>query len=140
MIDWPEVAPNFEETCDRVQAWAQSIFTWRDDSQVWDMPEFWATADEMEQRFTGNNIVGDCDDYASLCVHALRRMAIEARYLTCWTETGGYHCICLARENGKALVLDNRFKVPMPRQALYLIGYKFDRMSGVAPGDDWALA
>ena len=150
-INWPvkiEGEP-FERTCLRVQQWAQRVFQWRDDQQVWGMPEFWATADELDARFCASMptaadgivdgvVIGDCDDYAGLCLHALRRLGIDARYLTCWCETGGYHCVCLAQHDGEALVLDNRYGQPMSRHDLWLQGYKFDAMSGLHPGDDWA--
>jgi len=138
-INWPVRIDGepFERTCLRVQQWADGIFIWEDDQKVWGVPEFWATADELEANFIANNgrVIGDCDDRAGLCVHALRLIGVEARYLTCWTELGGYHCPCVARHDGEALVLDNRFGPPMTREQLYLIGYKFDRMSGANPND-----
>jgi len=141
-LNWPVKIDGepFERTCLRVQEWAQGIFVWRDDQQVWGVPEYWASADELETMAArnGGRVIGDCDDYASLCLHALREMGVEARYLTAWCETGGYHCVCLARHDGEALVLDNRFGPPMDRQQLYLSGYKFDRMSGLSPRDSWA--
>jgi predicted transglutaminase-like cysteine proteinase len=142
MLIWPDSieGESFSRTCERVQAWAQSIFEWRDDQQVWGEPDFWASPAELEAKFADGKLVGDCDDYAGLCVHALRMLGLEARCLLCWCETGGYHATCLARSPDKTWVLDNRFQNVMSRKELEATGYKWHVMSSARAGGIWSEA
>jgi predicted transglutaminase-like cysteine proteinase len=75
---------------------------------------------------------GDCEDFALACRMLCRKAGIESRLVTCWTETGGYHCVL---ESG-GWVLDNRHTTLTTKDNL---PYRWDRISGFNAGDPWKV-
>lgn len=117
-------------TVDEIFADAKSRFNWVSDQATFGKSEYWATLKELEVRSQRNEITGDCDDFAELCVHTLRANGYPARFVFCQTESGEYHCV--AETNG--VILDNRKAFPTPQN---LIPYTWISISGFKPGDPW---
>lgn len=99
---------------------------YRTDQEQFGQEEHWVDAMTTHK--------GDCEDHAIAKFHLLRAdgWPLEAFKLgLCWVETGGYHCILVVTEDGKDLVLDNRYPYPMPWKDL---PYKWDRFYIPAEG------
>lgn len=139
MLAWPTPRGDFEHQCLNIFNWAQGIFFWTEDQQVWHLPEFWATESDLEKNYEENNgrILDDCDGFAAMCVVAARKVGLRSVFATCRTETGGYHCVCIIRRDNEALMLDNRQGRPLSITEAERIGYVFDMCSGEAPGEPW---
>lgn len=74
---------------------------------------------------------GDCEDYA---IAKLRLLLAEGwpreafKIGLCWVETGEYHAVLIATEDGEDWVLDNRHPEPTRWQdCVANQGYKFDK-------------
>jgi predicted transglutaminase-like cysteine proteinase len=117
-------------TVDSIFADAKGRFFWKDDRTVFGKNEYWATLEELQAQSQRNEITGDCDDFAELCVRNLRANGFPARFVFCQVETGGYHCV--AATGG--MILDNRQNFPTPQSKL---PYKWISISGFAAGDPW---
>lgn len=117
-------------TVDEIFKDAKSRFGWADDSSTFGNAEYWATLKELQARSQRGEITGDCDDFAEMCVRALRDNGLPARFVFCQVETGGYHCV--AESDG--VILDNRQNFPTPQAKL---PYTWISISGFAAGDPW---
>lgn len=101
------------------------------DQQQFDKPDHWMSVSEIrEQLASQGHLIGDCDDFASLCVMLARRDGLPARFVLCLTETGEPHLI--AEVDG--WVLCNRQTDVMRRDDL---DYTYVSVSGFAPGESW---
>ncbi|MBI3715073.1 MAG: hypothetical protein HY255_03650 [Betaproteobacteria bacterium] len=135
-MEWPVNA-----TPQQVFEWAVKHFAYHSDIEVWGMPEFWATPEDLnaDAAKNGGVVYGDCDDFAGLCVHALRANGHPARYVTvatevCPSDTPFDHCV--AESNG--LLFDCRYLQGLQSvDDLEVVGYRFIEMSGLQPGDPW---
>ena len=86
----------------------RNLFVWACDMEQFGVPEHWASnADDVEQ---GRVFRQDCDGFSLTCAELLERRGFETallRIALCWTETNGYHAVCVA----DGLILDNRQRV-----------------------------
>jgi predicted transglutaminase-like cysteine proteinase len=119
-----------------VHDWAQAHFEWTPDGDVWKVPEYWATWEELR---TSDVVKGDCDDFAAMCIAACRHLGYDAYYATCWDESGRYHCVCIVMLSPNAhYVLDNRHGALETKQSLENLGYSWDSISGKEPNQPWS--
>jgi len=115
-----------------VFAQAKAIFGWADDRTAFGKVEYWGTYQELIAMFQERKqVIGDCEDFAALCVRPLREAGYEARFILCLTESDDPHCVCEC--NG--MILDNRQVYPTPIE--FLDKYKFLAASGTVPGEPW---
>ena len=143
-MDFPGHKEDLEDTVQGVHQWALHRFVyvpdeerWKNSPDLW-MDEHWETDAELVADLDTKGFVsGDCDAFAKLCWLALRKLNIPARLVFCYTETGGGHLVCEA----SGWVLDNRYMTVVSRQELEeRIGYRWQSMSGFAPGEAWTQA
>ncbi len=67
--------------------------------------DHWSFPKEVDGKF-----LDDCDGYAVAKKTVLKdSYGIDAYLALCWTETGGYHAVCMVHTDRGAYVLDNRF-------------------------------
>lgn len=135
MLNWP-----LEQDLDVIHSWVNDHFVWTPDQEVWQMPEFWATEEELEQNAAkhGGIVRDDCDGHAALFVIACRKLRMPARFLTVAyppIDSKWDYNHCVAESSGR--VSDNRYPRLETRSGLEAAGYKFYSMSGFHPGDDW---
>ena len=108
-------------------------FVYQDDLQTFGKPEHWATPQELIPLIESvGEFHGDCDDFAAMCVHEMRKAGHPARFIFCHCP-GGYHLV--AECNG--WVLDNRYTDVMTKPLLERDGYSWISASGTKPGDSW---
>ncbi len=117
-------------TADEIFKDIKNRFGWADDHATFGLNEYWATFQELQARSRRGEITGDCDDFAEMCVHALRSNGLPARFVFCQVETGEFHCV--AETDG--MILDNRQNFPTPQAKL---PYKWISVSGLKAGDPW---
>ncbi len=135
-MDWP-----VNVTPDQVFSWAYKRFEWHADAEIWVWPEFWAAPDELAKDAGEHNgvVFGDCDDFAGMCVHALRSNGFPARYVVVKTEQCPANIPydhCVAESDGQ--IFDCRYgQGTQSRGDLEAAGYTFVQMSGLAPDDPW---
>jgi predicted transglutaminase-like cysteine proteinase len=79
------------------------------------------------------NVTGDCEDFALACRQLLRENNLPSRLVYCEDETGAGHLVL----ESSGHILDNRQRTVVSMQKLHAVGYKFIRISGFEPGDDW---
>lgn len=95
-----------------------SRFTWVSDSDLFGVPD--KIVDLYPAWVRGEQVRGDCDDFAFLCAEAFYRSGLVAkdglRFGLCILPSGGAHCVCLVRLPGGSwvnpddiLVADNMF-------------------------------
>lgn len=110
---------------------AKRMFVSTSDQSAFGKAEYWASYPELQAMLdkTGK-LIGDCEDYASWCVHKLREAGLPARFVLCQTETGEWHCV--AETDGD--VLDNRQDFITPQDKL---PYKWHSISGFGPREPW---
>jgi len=120
-------------TLHHLHAQALQQFRYVSDQRAYGVDEHWLAPDEIRRQLAGNGFVlGDCDDFASLCVMLARQQGLPARFVLCLTERGEAHLI--AEVNG--WVLDNRFPDVVRRDD---INYTWLTISGFSAGDPWRL-
>jgi hypothetical protein len=109
MLDWPTKKQHYEDDADfylRIFRWAMSHFAYDSDEDVWNEPDHWDSLEDLESLVVAKGrIVGDCDDFAQLCRHALAKLDIPTRLVICTVENGGLHCVA---ETPEGWVFDNR--------------------------------
>lgn len=116
-----------------IHAAARQQFRYVPDQQAYGAVDHWLAPDELRRQLAGNGFVlGDCDDFASLCVMLARQQGLPARFVLCITETGESHLV--AEVNG--WVLDNRMDDVVSRDDL---GYTWLAISGHTSGAPWHL-
>ena len=106
-------------------------FRYKSDVEVFKQSEHWIDPSEIKAAIDSLGIVlGDCDDFASLCVFVGRRANKPMRFVICLTETDELHCVA---ECG-GWILDNRQDEVMRRDDL---PYKWIAISGFNRGEPW---
>lgn len=110
---------------------AKHNFRYCTDRDRFGKEEYWIGADEIKQQLNDYGVlVGDCDDFSSMCVMLLRKQNIPARFVFCKTENGEGHLV--AEVDG--WILDNRESEVARRDDL---DYEWLFISGYNPGDSW---
>ena len=75
---------------------------------------------------------GDCEDFALLCRKLLRDKGnANGMLLTCWTETGAYHCVLYI----EGWILDYRYAWVMSNTDLQSTGYVWHKLG--LPNGKW---
>ena len=116
-----------------LHAAALQQFRYVSDLLAFGSDEHWMAPDEIRRQLAGNGFVlGDCDDFASLCVMLARQQGIPARFVMCLTELGEAHLVCEV----DGWVLDNRFPDVVRRDD---INYTWLTISGFSAGEPWRL-
>ena len=110
---------------------AKHNFRYCSDLTKFGKEEYWLSSKEIMGQLSNQGfLVGDCDDFASMCVMLLRKQGIPARFVFCRMEDGGGHLV--AEVNG--WILDNREPEVARRDDL---PYEWVCISGYQPGEDW---
>lgn len=110
---------------------AKASFRYTSDMAVYHECEHWCAPKEMQDQLsTQGYLLGDCDDFASLCVMLARKIGLPARFVLCLTETDETHLVCEI----DGWVLDNRRPDVTRRDDL---NYTWLAISGYAKGDPW---
>lgn len=110
---------------------AKARFNYCPDREVFGEEEHWIDPSEIRKQLAAQGFVlGDCDDFASLCVMLARQQGIPARFMVCLTEAGEPHAV--GEVDG--WILDNRQQDVMRRDDL---DYSWLVISGFLPGEDW---
>lgn len=110
---------------------AKSHFQYASDIATYGKEEHWISPSEMQAQFSQRGyIVGDCDDFASMCVMLARMRGAPARFVFCLTESKEAHLVCEI----EGWILDNRHASVMRRDDL---DYEWVSISGYAKGDPW---
>ena len=108
-------------------------FCYKTDMEVFHKVDYWVGPDEIQADLKKFGMhIGDCDDFASMCVVRCRKVRLLARFVYCITETKESHLVC--EVNG--WILDNRFPRVMRRDDLK---YSWIAVSGFNKGDQWEL-
>jgi len=92
-----------------VQAEVNARITFRDDTEIYGMPDVWVVLDRPGY--------GDCEDYAITKKHELIRRgwrADQLRMVAVITETGERHAVLVVATDRGDYVLDNREARPVP--------------------------
>lgn len=114
-----------------VFAGAKSRFHYLSDEQAFGQEEHWISPAEVGLQLANQGyILGDCDDFASLCVMSARSLGLPARFVLCLTEDGGTHLVCEV----DGWILDNRQQDVTMRDDL---AYTWLAISGFAGGEPW---
>lgn len=104
---------------DKVLRRVNDKFQYDSDSSIYGESDYWNLASEI----TGWR--GDCEDHALLCRSLLReKNDIGSMLLTCWTETGQYHCVLYVQ----GWVLDVRHSRVMSNADLEKMGYRWHKV------------
>lgn len=110
---------------------AVASFRYNSDISVYHETEHWCTPSELRDQLSeAGLILGDCDDFASLCVYLGRKVGLPMRFVLCLTETGETHLV--AEVDG--WILDNRQDTVRARDDLR---YVWLGISGYTKGDQW---
>lgn len=110
---------------------AKHQFNYCADIAAFGKVEYWLGSDEIKEQLSHHGcLIGDCDDFASLCIMLLRSQQIPARFVFCRTETGEGHLV--AEVDG--WILDNREQEVARRDDL---NYEWLFISGYHANDDW---
>ncbi|WP_203466403.1 transglutaminase domain-containing protein [Dechloromonas sp. TW-R-39-2] len=112
---------------------AKHQFYYQADLKAFGKVEYWiGPAEIREQLATQGVVVGDCDDFASLCVMHARAQGLPARFVLCLTEAGESHLVCEI----EGWVLDNR-QSEVERQDD--LDYSWLAVSDYVAGGDWRI-
>jgi predicted transglutaminase-like cysteine proteinase len=110
----------------------KNLFIWASDQEHYGVPDKWMSfADEVER---GEVFKQDCDGFSLTCAELLVRRGVPKaaiRIALCWTETGGYHAVCVCRDE----VLDNRQRTVKGWDQLR--GYRWDKSMGLEEPGIW---
>lgn len=110
---------------------AKASFRHGSDMAVYHASEHWCSPSEMRDQMSRvGAVLGDCDDFASLCVMLCRKTGVPARFVLCLTEHGESHLV--AEVDG--WIFDNREAHVVARDDL---DYTWLAISGFNPGDPW---
>lgn len=107
---------------------AKLHFHYESDILVFKESEHWITPAEIAK--CSGVVLGDCDDFASLCVFLGRRANLPFRFVLCNTELGDLHCVA----ESEGWILDNRQSDIIRRDDL---DYEWLCFSGFEPGEPW---
>lgn len=87
------------------------------------------------ENYDGSQIIkDDCDGFCLAVRALLRKASIPSRLVYCEINGAGH---LVVEVNG--WVLDNRQNTVVANTLLKVLGYKFLRISGFAPGDPWRM-
>ena len=115
----------------QVFAAAKASFRYASDLTAYHASEHWAGPEEIRQQIADQGFVlGDCDDFASLCVYLGRKVGLPMRFVLCLTEAGESHLV--AEVDG--WIMDNRQYQVERRDDL---GYTWVAISGLVEGAAW---
>ena len=127
----PSGTPVDKPTADDIHASAVFVFRYRADGQRQSSADVWTTPEQIERQIKHlGYFVGDCEDFATWCVHLARRRGLPARLVVCLTEALEPHCVA----DVGGWVLCNRQPAAVAPQAL---PYTWIKASGYHPGDPW---
>lgn len=92
----------------KVNYMVNRLLAYREDHRLWNQEEYWANPVE-----TLNRRAGDCEDYAILKYALLRDLGVsdaDMRIVVLRdTAARQYHAVLSVRQDGKWMILDNRF-------------------------------
>lgn len=89
----------------QVFAAAKTSFRYDSDMDVYHVTEHWVTVDEIQDQLSRAGVImGDCDDFASLCVCLGRKLGMPMRFVLCLTEDGDTHLVA----EMEGWIFDNR--------------------------------
>lgn len=92
----------------QVNAMVNRMLSYKEDDQLWQNPEYWASPSE-----TLGRLAGDCEDYAILKYALLRDLGVKDEDMRIVvlrdTAVRQYHAVLTVRHKNNWLVLDNRF-------------------------------
>lgn len=112
-------------------ATARQQFRYLPDMLAFGVNEHWMAPAEIRKQLAGNGfVVGDCDDFASLCAMLARQQGMPARFVICLTEQGDSHLVCEV----DGWIFDNRQPGLVGRDDL---DYTWLAISGFSPGEPW---
>lgn len=115
----------------QVFAAAQASFRHCSDTTAYHASEYWVAPAEIRAQIDSQGfILGDCDDFASLCVTLARKLQMPARFVLCLTETDESHLVCEV----DGWILDNRQDTVRARDDLR---YVWLAISGYNKGEPW---
>lgn len=113
-----------------------NMLPYTSDATKYGLPEFWEAAETD----------GDCEDYALAKLQRLKHMGLpisQMRLATCFVEPGSAaekkdrgHGVLLVDLNGKTIVLDNRYPLPMDYD---LLPYEWHKLQ-IAGTQQWEWA
>ena len=113
-----------------------NMLPYTSDADKYGTPEFWEAAETD----------GDCEDYALAKLQRLKHMGMpiqQMRLATCFVEPrvaaekkDRGHGVLLVDLDGKTMVLDNRYPLPMEH---YLLPYEWHKIQ-IAGTQDWEWA
>lgn len=110
---------------------AQAAFRYAPDLTAYHAAEHWCAPAEIGEQLAAQGFfLGDCDDFASLCVTLCRKMQVPARFVLCLTERGESHLVCEV----DGWILDNRQDAVRARDELE---YTWLAISGFNAGEPW---
>lgn len=120
-------------TLHHLHAAALQQFHYVSDMLAFGVEDHWISPAEIQQQLAQHGrVLGDCDDFASLCVMLARQQDMPARFVLCITETAETHLV--AEVDG--WILDNRLPDLVRRDDL---DYAWLAISGFAAGDPWHI-
>lgn len=92
----------------QINAMVNRMLSYKEDAQLWQNPEYWASPSE-----TLGRLAGDCEDYAILKYALLRDLGVKDEDMRIVvlrdTAVRQYHAVLTVRHKDNWLVLDNRF-------------------------------
>lgn len=121
------------ELLERVQA-EVNAFAYVGDIEQFGRPDFWERISRAG--------VGDCEDYALEKRARLLAAGVPAedlRIACCFTETGEYHAILIARDGAADWILDQRLPRIATADELRGLGYRGDRIQAGQAWERWEL-
>lgn len=113
-------------------------FTYKYDKDKWKVEDFWEGEKLLKSAIAdGARFTGDCEDFATVCLHRAIAAGYDARLVVCWVETGEGHAICevASEDDTEAWFFDNRRRTLVNRNGLE--GYRFHSVGpwNPKPGD-----
>lgn len=108
------------KTLKEVNSAVNETCTYVSDQEQFGVPEYWEDALKTHK--------GDCEDAAIAKCHMLLADGFPREMLKlglCHVETGEYHCVLVATQDGEDWVLDNRYPFPMRWQEVPYVWEKF---------------
>ena len=120
-------------TLHNLHAAAKAQFEFCADTVAYGEVEHWVSPAEIRDQLSKHGVlVGDCDDFASLCVMLARGQGMPARFVLCLTEGSESHLVCEI----EGWILDNRQDDVARRDDL---PYAWLAVSDFLAGGEWRL-
>lgn len=85
--------------------WNNKIF-YKKDIQKHNKSDYWDSIEDIKKDCTG-----DCEEFAMIKQHALKKEGIESDIALCWVDPHHrkYHAVCVVDTDKGTFILDNRY-------------------------------